>query len=183
MKPTINQFKPKIKGISDKYSCQLYEYLRRNYGRFQGLPNVYYIQTQDRWNSELEMAEQIEVPFDSIDLKIGHIFVGENNRDGWYSANRLSNILGDSKEKYTIFAIPWFKNKTVIDITDWFWDEYRRIGRCVWDRPHIGWLMDDDERFVYINKNSRKCQWCGEWQHREIEKRVKIERKPVWIAS
>lgn len=180
MNLSIKCFKPKTKGKSDKYSCQLYEFLRRHQQRFNGLPNVYYIQTQDRWNSELERTEQVEVLFDKQNFSRAHIWVGNIDGEGWYYGNKLSCIIGESKEKYTIFASLWYTDRTVIDITDWFWNEYLKVGRCIWDKSHNTWLMNDDDRFTYINKNSRRCNWCGQWQHREIEKRVKLERKSLW---
>jgi hypothetical protein len=178
-KEFLKQIKPKIKGESDKYSWQLYEFLRKNYNRF-GIPNVYYIQTQDSWDSKEEKAIYVDRPFDENDSRLNYIWIGDNHRDGWYYGNKLSNILGCSREKYTVFACPYFNNRIIINITEWFWNEYLKIGRCIWDRSHHGWLVNDDKRFIYVNKNSRKCQWCGLWQHREIEKRVKIERKEVW---
>ena len=182
MNASIIQFKPKRSGQSDKYSWQLFIFLLKNRNRFDGLPKVYYCQTQNKYMPGEEVFNTFEeVPFDKNDFNPRYIYIG-CKREGWYSAGRLSSILGCSAEKYTVWAINWLENMTVIDITDWFWPEYLKVGRCIWDRSHDGWLADDDERFTQINRNSRRCNWCGKHLHRKIEKRVKLERKEIWEA-
>lgn len=72
--------------------------------------------------------------------------------------------------------------RQVVDITDEFWREYQRDGRCVIDRGHTGWFANDKDRFTVI-ANTRRCNWCGEWHARTFEKRTKIERQEVWAPE
>lgn len=53
------------------------------------------------------------------------------------------------------------------DITDVFLKEYLKIGRCLFDKEHINFVLGkdhayvkDEERFEYIN-GIKKCKWCG----------------------
>lgn len=184
----IKEIKPKG-NESDKYSIQLYRFMKKNY------PNgcsVSYISTQTKYNKDYTESFEEDVPFDKNIINMGDLWIGktfkrEYDSDDmkgaidWMYGNSLGTILSGSKEKYTVFANPWNNKKTVIDITDWFWNEYIRIGRCIWDSNHSGWLAKDDNRFTYVGKNSRRCNWCGKWHHREIKKKVRIERKEIWV--
>lgn len=167
----INQIKPKTKGKSDKYSWQLYEYLRRN--KYDITNTKVFFNTKSWFDgSKLE--------FDKSNLILRQIWIGYDD-DGWFDGNNLNTIISQSKEKYEIFANPWIKNN-YIDITNWFWNEYIIIGRCIWDREHNRRLLNDENRFTYVN-NTRKCNWCGQWQHREIEKIVEIKREEKWVNN
>jgi len=60
-----------------------------------------------------------------------------------------------------------------------FFKTYIKDGRCIFDREHNGWWKGGDNRFTYIN-STRRCNWCGEWQRKRIEKEVKIKQRVVW---
>ena len=53
------------------------------------------------------------------------------------------------------------------DITEFFFSEYLRIGRCLFDQKHINFLLGKD--YNYVTKEERfetvdgikKCRWCG----------------------
>lgn len=168
----IKIIKPKQKNKSDKYSWQLYRYFEKNE---LSLGNIRVIYSKEN----IFNGESIEL--DKNKLNTNQIWIGNYEADGlWFHGNAIGTIIGCSREKYTVFANPWLKNKEIIDITDWFINEYIKIGRCIWDKSHTGWLKDDDNRFTYIDDNNRKCNWCGEVHHREIIKKIKIERKEVW---
>jgi|GEM_PF-1168993 len=186
----IKLIKPKDKK-SDKYSIQLYNFLKRNYPN--GC-NVYYISTQLKWNNETKETYEVDVPFDENTFNIGDIWIGVTEREtynngefkgyiDWMYGNLLGTILGYSRNKYTVFANPWNNKKTVIDITDWFWNNYIKIGRCIWDRSHKGWLDNDENRFTHIDQNNRKCNWCGLVQHKEIKEEQIIKRTEIWVSD
>lgn len=163
----LKLIKPKKKGQSDKYSWQLYEFIRRNKYK-----NVYYY--KKNWDGE-------PTELDPDNISTYQIMVG--NMYDCLSGGRLRTIMSDSKDKYTTFSFHPFggwSNDEFVNITDWFWDKYIKLGRCLFDKQHVGWWTNDSERYTYINKNSRKCNWCGKWQHREIIKKQKIKREEVW---
>jgi len=59
-----------------------------------------------------------------------------------------------------------------IEITDWFWENYLRVGRCLFWKYEHNWIA--------INRNARKCAHCGEHQRRSIRTKRVIERKEIW---
>lgn len=165
----LKRIKPKNVKKSDKYSKQIYQFLKKNPHQ----SNVYYIQTQEIYNKETKKFEEKEFPFDVSDFNNTQIWIGsirrENYEDGyidWMYGNSLSTIISPSREKYTVFANPWNNKKTVIDVTEQFWEKYIEIGRCIYDHHH--WLQDENERYSYIDEKHRKCNWCGKEQHEEI---------------
>lgn len=161
------KIKPKVKGISDKYSWNLYKWLKKT--KCKKL--TVWFNTKSAWDgSKLE--------FDKNNIKIGQIWIGFVDK-GWLHGSSLNSILNGNFQEW---ANPWMA-KSHIDITEWFWKEYIKDGRCIWDRNHDGWLAYDKNRFTYVNKNSRKCNWCGEWQHRKIEKETIIKRHEIWKSE
>ena len=183
MSMNIKQIKPRLKGKSDKYSWQLYQYMVKN--RIGKLPTVIFA---NKLSKDSERAE-----FYPADIRRNNIWIAtniescqveSNGKKGtarWIHGNGLGTILSDSREKYTTFANPWIQEYE--DITDWFWSEYIKYGRCLLDPEHIGWWQGDDNRFTYINKNSRRCNWCGRWQYRTIKKTVTIKRSDSWVLN
>ena len=160
--------KPKNIKKSDKYSKQLYNYLKKNTGYRQ----VFYIQTQEVYNKETEEWEEKEIPFDINDFRLDKIWIGYIRREtyeegyiDWMYGNSLRTIVSDSKEKYTTFANPWNNKKTVVDVTEEFWNKYIEIGRCIYD--HHYWLRDEEQRYTYLDPYHRRCNWCGQEQHEE----------------
>lgn len=88
---------------------------------------------------------------------------------------RLSRILIREMKTYA-FPMP---RGGVIEITDQFWREYERDGRCAFDRAHSVPFTDSGNRYTVVG-TSRRCNWCGAWHESHIEKRVQIERVQVW---
>lgn len=165
----IKKIKPKNIKKSDKYSKQIYHYLKMHPDKNQ----VYYIQTQEVYNKETNEFEVKEVPFDIDNIRISQIWIGNTQRSNyeegyidWMYGNSLSTIVSSSKSKYTVFANPWNNKKTVVNVTEQFWEKYIEIGRCIYD--HHYWLQDEEERYVYIDEEHRKCNWCGKEQHKKI---------------
>lgn len=183
----IKQVKPKGKQ-SDKYSIQLYRYLNRKELKCD---QVYYqsmhpVQIGCDENHE-PITEYREGPFDINNFDLCDIFLSYQpacyveERDE-ISGTNLQTILGSRKDKYELYCyVCGLSPRKYLDISEVFWNEYIKRGRCIWDRKHNRCLQDDEDRFTYVGNNSRRCNWCGEWQHREIHKNVKIERKEIWI--
>jgi predicted nucleic-acid-binding Zn-ribbon protein len=184
----IEVVKPKEK-VSDKYSIQVYKFLTKN----PCCLKVYYqamhpIQVSCDENHE-PVYEYKYFEFDINNFNIKDIYFSCQSQDLVSKYNEitgatLSRIISDSKNKYELYCYACgYSPRKYVDITSIFWSEYVKRGRCIWDRKHNGWLMDDDNRFTYANKNSRRCNWCGEWQHRKINKKVRIERKEIWVGE
>lgn len=102
-----------------------------------------------------------------------HIYIGLAD-DGWLHGARLSSILCEDFQTWAF----GFGDK-VTDITDEFWKLYEQIGRCTFDRDHRMHFINDDDRYTMIG-STRRCNWCGQWHERKLEKQVRIERREVW---
>lgn len=173
----LNDIKPKARGKSDKFSWNLYRFLEKNYKK--STFHFYHIVDQEDYvNGEVVNKK---VPFDINDAKTMDIWVGNEREDGLFMyGNRLWTITSGSKERFTEFANPWLRNKEYIDVTDEFIKAYLRIGRCLFTRHSNRWIEGDEARFTYINKNSRRCNWCGRYQTRRIKKIQTIKRSETW---
>jgi hypothetical protein len=182
MKFNSSLVKPKIKTKSDKYSWNLYrafEMAEKEMAKFPSLDFRIY------WH-ELSVADDSIVKFDpEKSLKPSHLYLMRiYPYNQGMSGRRISDILGlRPNEKIETFCYDLIvKQKHLVDITEWFWNEYVSSGRCLFNREHDDnyWWLGAETRYTQINKNSRKCNWCGEHQRRRIEKEVKIERVEVW---
>lgn len=169
----IEKIKPKVKGESDKYSWNLYNFLQRKFkgdiGRYvQKQLEIHWLHNS-RWDGSF-------LEFNPEDIRVNQLLIIPLGKNHGRSFFELSTILREGKA--TEFSLPYSWETT--DITKWFTETYIRDGRCIFDRNHNSWLRNTENRFTYVN-NTRKCNWCGEWHKKEIHKQVKIERKEVWI--
>lgn len=158
----LNLIKPKIKNESDKYSWNLYKYLKK-------YPNskVYY----DKINSFTDNEQM----YNKDNLTKNDVIIG----------NICENSIVGVTLSQLLMKVPsmqfWYggAKKTHVDITNQFFNDYIEIGRCLFDSTHDGWLRNTDNRFTYINDEQRKCNWCGIEQHKEKKEVVKIIEK--WV--
>ena len=58
---------------------------------------------------------------------------------------------------------------TYLDITDLFWDDYARDGRCVFHGHNEVWLQGDEHRFAKIDDDTKECLWCGAVLRKTVE--------------
>jgi len=166
----LNRIKPKNIKISDKFSRKLYKQLKEISKEKYHNIKIYW-NASSRWDGS-------HMPFENVISSGGFTTLNQimispdgNKRTGYF----LSSIITGNK-KAERFALPhtW----ELIDITDWFFDTYEKIGRCIYS-PHDGWIAEDEDRFTYIN-NTRKCNYCGKWQQKEIKKVQTIKRVSCW---
>lgn len=164
----IKSIKPKIKGESDKYSWNLYNWLLK----YKQHRNVFVY---------LEDGEEFNI--NKIDFKRADFIIGTRYDDGCVTGNKLHSIISRGRGRddcWSFHAIAGWRYKDFHDVTEIFWNKYIESGRCLVYGHGNMWLRGDENRYTVIN-NTRRCNWCGKWQHKEIEKIVKIERKEVWL--
>ncbi|MBT2759933.1 hypothetical protein [Paenibacillus sp. ISL-20] len=166
----LGKIKPKVKGESNKYSWNLYKFLSKIVKKNEYIDSQLriYWNHHSRWDGE-------HLPFNT-DLSNGMQIIIDpyGNKSSGYFMNTVLR-----KGNCELYSLCVWKKEDLLDITDWFFDEYEKIGRCIFDPDHNGWMLGTDGRYTYVN-NTRKCNWCGQWHHREIVKKVKIERISVW---
>lgn len=101
--------------------------------------------------------------------------------DDWgkLSGARLTRILckGKTAESCVYINIPVGECR---DVTEEFWSEYIKKGRCHLDPDHNGFMMNTESRFSIIDRNHRVCNWCGREFSRHVEKRMACEFVEVW---
>lgn len=165
----LNKIKPKIKAESDKYSWNLYKFLRK-------IHKDKHVKNQMRiyWNHHSRIDGEW-LPFtEKIPNTMQIVIAPYGDKSCGYF---MSSVL--MKGNCELFSLCAWKEDDFRDITDWFFKTYEDIGRCIFDGNHSGWLLGDENRFTYIN-NTRRCNWCGEWHHMEIHKETTIKRRKVW---
>jgi hypothetical protein len=157
----LPKIKPRNIKTSDKYSANLYKFL-----------------SQKKHNCVVLLHKP------SGDLYLTDQWWKDEKVDNWkvVTGAKVWMILCGKKvgpgSDYTAVWGGVFKSDCE-DITETFWPDYIRRGRCVFNPTHDGWLRDDDTRFTTFG-NSLHCNWCGKWFRRKIKKVVKIERRAVW---
>lgn len=146
LKELLPQIKPKIDKESDKYSWQLYQFVKRK--RYMNV----YVNKEDHNNGQLDKCTQRDIIIGSK--------LSEHNKA--VNGNHLSKILSPDRDKYSEWhyldkRLGW----DLIDITDEFWDKYISDGRCTLDREHRGCWIGGDHRYSIMDEETRKCNWCG----------------------
>lgn len=180
----ISKIKPKNIKKSDKYSSQIYRYIKKNPECF----GIYYVSTQDIYDHESDGFVEKECDFDINNFRGDKLWLGyierETNSKGyidWLYGNTLSTITSSvSKNRYEIFANPWLNKKKVIDVTKEFWEHYIKVGRCVYVDHNREFCLHDEGRFEYLNDGHRKCNWCG--AEEQLIKKIKTYEVNEWLA-
>lgn len=161
----INKFRPKDIKISDKYSSNLYKFLKK-YNK-QGYNKVYF-DPVDNYDGHL-------IELDMNFLPLANIYIG-NMIEEDVIGNSLSKIVTGQSIYKLICRIN--DKAEYIDITDEFWKRYEEIGRCLFI-DHNGWYQDDNNtRFTYTDGITRVCNWCGKRESKRIEEIIK--HKEIW---
>lgn len=181
----LNKVKPKLKNESDKYSVNLYKVLAKINKEYKQLEKdhgselsndikFYFAHRDLGWdNKYIPFTEEL-FKEKNIDMNIVVSPFGRSS-SGYF----LSSILKKGL-KAEHFSMCVYDHENFTDITDWFWNKYIEIGRCIFDWRHNGWMLGDKDRYYHINSNNKKCKWCDKHFHREIVKEVKINRKERW---
>lgn len=156
--------KPKDEKVSDKYSSNLYKFLKK----YKDTYSKVYFYPINNWDGS-------EVKFDINNLATEQVYIGKVVDDDIIGKSLMNIITGQK-----IYAVSCYYNakNDWIDITEEFWTRYKDIGRCLFIR-HNGWYQDDyNTRFEYLDDSTRKCNWCSKIQHKRIEE--KILHKEIW---
>lgn len=154
--------RPAVNGQSEKFSWRLYQRALK-----KGREQVYLM----AWN----VIDGYRAP--SLgDLEAGNtpayqIAIGVK-ADGWFHGNNIRNICTPGSARHDWAYSPAHHVDEWIEITDWFWENYLRVGRCLFWKYEHNWIA--------INRNARKCAHCGEHQRRSIRTKRVIERKEIW---
>lgn len=152
-------------GDSGKYSPALYSWLHSKCG--------------SRCRQVFQTKNIIDGLEYSNPWRVSEIIIGERYGDGYVGGRKLSCIVGQlygvKSTRFAYSEAQW----ELREITDEFWAEYERVGRCVWDSTHSIPMIGDKNRYT-VNGNVRTCNWCGEKHRLFVKKRMVIERTETW---
>jgi hypothetical protein len=155
---------PKVPApASDKFSRNIANWLRRNRIR----------QGAGVFCSERSWLDGSRIPFTHHDAARSDIYIGQMDEEGWvYGAGVRAIQIKD----FQVFAHPPRKWPAV-DITDWFWAEYLKRGRCLMESTHDVGVQYDEARFAVVGEGHRRCNWCGLNQVLKTAERVVTEQR------
>ena len=137
-KEYIEKIMTKQKGISDKYSWNLYRFLKKFIGK-------------EVWSFQSPKGRI----FLAILQKPGK--KGQDNFGNFLNTIQMNNI--NAKVDYYSWVNEDFTQYK--EITETFFKEYQTKGRCAIDKDHEGWLSGTKNRFTQIDAETKKCNWCG----------------------
>lgn len=188
-KDFLKSIKPKNLKESDKYSANLYKFIKTT-----GYCHVYI----DINKGSFEKPELIKIDKDNIDNLCGYdVYIGSNimvdelsNKEGTKRvdmgqvvAKPLWSILNGNKLYqcgcYCAFGYTYV-NRDFLEITDWFWNKYKEIGRCLFIDHNREYIVGGKNRFTKINPIYRKCNWCGKLQEKKITHEYKLISEVNW---
>jgi hypothetical protein len=145
-------FRPKVKGESDFFSWQLYRWLKKH----KHYTRIY----KGTWNS-----------ITGHDLSRDVFYIGrkDDKDSSWCHCRELRNLC-TYRSGLEMFAYGGCHGvKDWEDVTEWFWDEYRRIGVCAIHGDYA-------HKWNYLYPTKRKCEYCG-----KIEtSHTKTIKQEVW---
>ena len=144
-KEYVRSVRPEVPEKPDKYSWNLYLYLKRN------------------------RNENIRAYKD----KRGETIVGHECDGGSRGMNVLSILWDDKAQEYSLGIYGELK-----EVPKYF-EKYQRIGRCLMISHDQPWVPGGEHRFTVVN-NTRRCNWCGKWQHKKIHKKTVVVREDKW---
>lgn len=152
-KDFVEKVNPKQKTYNPKYSEGTYKFLHKNKNN-----NI-----KVYWRKKNNISGSV-TNFDSSEMKFYPTqvyFMYEVNGD-WLGTS-WTNIM---RNEYKVMDYSSFEMVEFEDITDWFIAEYVKVGRCLFDREHINFLLGenyeyvtDDQRFEVVD-GVKKCRWC-----------------------
>ena len=152
-KEYLKSIKPKQRFKSDKYSWNIYRYLKKNM-----------------------IFGDIKV----LDTSFGIMFCYNMDKVG-FSGRTIHSILQSGPySALDNYCYLRYYSTEYKDISDEFFKKYSQVGRCYFDEDHNGWWSGDEHRFTDINRNCKRCNWCGKDLRRTIETVVERKRKEVW---
>jgi hypothetical protein len=117
MKMDCLTIKPAIKGQSDKYSWNLYRFIKQ-------VPRAYRVFIKHN----------------------GEVLIGYPDDTGQLIGTQLSAVLRTSTRTFALWSIGLSSNKETKEITEAFWERYHLIGACSLDTSYHAFVNDEGKR-------------------------------------
>ena len=165
IKEYLKAIKPKEKGTDDKYTWWMYNKLKEK---------CYY--NHKFYNREVFVYKSIPAETEN-QMLYTRLYLGK--------ANGNREIMGYSLNGKTMACFMFWmddnpkRDKHFEEIHDFF-ERYLSIGICAYAEHNEWYSFNNDKRYVVIG-NTRKCKYCGHWQHREFYSVKKIKKYEKWV--
>jgi len=153
-KEFLKAINPKQQPYNPKYSEGTYKFLHKNKNK----------DIKIHWRKRNNFSGDI-VAFDPSKIKFYSTqvcFMYKENGN-WFGTS-WANIM---RNEHKLYDYSDWDREEFEDITEWFCDEYLRIGRCLFDSVHTNFLLgenhnyvNDSERFEIVD-GIKYCRWCG----------------------
>ena len=148
---TIN---PKQQSYNPKYSQGTYTFLHKNKNKDI---KIYWL------NKNYVTGNIIAFNKRAIKFYPTQIYFMYKVNGDWLGTS-WTNIM---RNKYKVYDYSSWEMNEFEDITEWFFNEYSKIGRCLFDREHINFLLGENHN--YVGEEGRfetvdgvkYCRWCG----------------------
>jgi len=151
-KEFLQAINPKEKPYNPKYSEGTYTFLHRNRNKDVKV----YWKKKDNINGDI-------VSFDPSDIRSPQIYFMYRENGDWFGVSWYRIM----SNKYKVLDYSSFEMDGFDDITEWFCNEYIRVGRCLFDSNHINFLLGENNDYVgehnrfEIIDGVKSCRWCG----------------------
>ena len=66
-----------------------------------------------------------------------------------------------NNESIEILSYSNYDFSSMKDVTEKFFEEYQKIGKCAFHEPEHELYIRNTERFEIIDEKTRRCKWCG----------------------
>lgn len=160
------QIRPAVRGKSDKFSWRLYLRAAKN-----GRERVYVSAWDNLYGKPFSPSLDALKAGEKLHLRL--LYIGYMHDGGFFSGQSVRDVCRHGKSHYDFSYGPGFNTAGWLDVTDWFWGDYIRLGRCiVWPDQAHEWLM--------INRNARKCVHCGKHEQRRVITKKTVVRIDSW---
>lgn len=160
--------RPAVKGQSDKFSWRVHQRALKR-GREQIFIMAWSDFTGEPFTPDFEALKRGEIN------QCARLMIGKmDDERRYFSGRKLYSVTRRGEAYDSCYGYGRnFNLDAWLDVTEWFWTEYQRRGRCIIHPSQVhSWLK--------INANARKCVHCGKHERRTVHSVKKIERKEVW---
>lgn len=93
---------------------------------------------------------------------------------GWFiDSDFVGSRISYGNERVEVFCYIHLTEENVVKEVEW--GKYERMGICA--------LMNLNHRWIYANRKSRKCLYCGKWERKVVKTVKTVERRTLWESE
>lgn len=163
-----NLIRPAVRSQSDKYSWRLFLRAAK-----KGRERIYVSAWDNLYGKPFVPTLEGLKAGEKVHLRL--LVIGHMDGDRHFSGQAVRDVCRHGKGHCDYSYGPGFNTAHWLDVTDWFWSTYIERGRCiVWH--------DSVHKWVMINRNARKCAYCGLHELRTVVTKKIVERIDSWKA-